>query len=393
MDGRMSEGQGRRLTVLHIFSGDLWAGAEVMIFNLLSRLNEDTGLQVLALSLNEGILAEKLRAAGITTHVIPEPQHSFAGVLCRAARLLKNTLIDVIHSHRYKENLLACLLARWLGVGEVITTIHGLPELATHSAHEARLARWRTALDYFVVKRGFGRAVAVSEEMKRVLVRQHGFRDEKVRVIRNGGAFPPPTTAPAGPRGGYFHIGTVGRMVPVKGFELFLDVAAAVRRETRFVRFSLLGDGSLREELARRAADLNLRDCVEFVAPLQDPVPFYRALDLYLNTSLHEGIPMSVVEAMACGAPVVSSAVGGIPEIVTHGEHGFLVEGREAGRFAECCLRLMRDDDLRRLMGARASARARSSFSASVMARAYRRLYDECTMRARGPHRLLARVS
>jgi glycosyltransferase involved in cell wall biosynthesis len=181
-------------------------------------------------------------------------------------------------------------------------------------------------------------------------------------------------------------------MVPVKGLELFLDIAAAVRRETPFVRFSLLGDGPLREELARRATELNLGDCLEFMAPRLDPVPYYRTLDLYLNTSLHEGMPMSVVEAMACGTPVVSSAVGGIPEIVTHGEHGFLVDGREAAPFAEWCLRLMRDDHLRRMMSERASARARSSFSASAMARAYRGLYDEYLAEIPRPRRFLARA-
>jgi glycosyltransferase involved in cell wall biosynthesis len=84
-----------------------------------------------------------------------------------------------------------------------------------------------------------------------------------------------------------------------------------------------------------------------------------------------------VIEAMACGTPIVSSAVGGIPEIVTHGEHGFLVEGRDAGRFAERCISLMGDDPLRRTMGERASAWARSRFSAPTMAYAYRRLYEE----------------
>jgi glycosyltransferase involved in cell wall biosynthesis len=129
---------------------------------------------------------------------------------------------------------------------------------------------------------------------------------------------------------------------------------------------------------------LNIRDCVEFVAPRRDPFPYYQTLDLYLNTSLHEGIPLSVVEAMACGNPVVASAVGGIPEIVAHGEHGFLVESREPSRFAEWCLKLMRDDRLRRTMGERASAVARSRLSAPAMAEAYRCLYDECSSRIRG---------
>ena len=356
-----------------------------MIFNLLSCLNEDASLRLLALSLNEGVLTEKLRAAGITTHVIPEARHSLLGILCRAARLLKHAHIAIIHSHRYKENVLAWLLAKWLGLTELITTIHGLPEPATNSAREARLAQWRTELDYFLVTRLFTCSVAVSEEMKRVLVQRYGFRENQVRVIRNGGLFPP-TTSSETSRGKYFHIGTVGRMVPIKGFELFLEVAAALRRETRFVRFSILGEGPLRDELARRAAALNISDCVEFVAPRRDPLTYYRSLDLYLNTSLHEGLPLSVVEAMACRKPVVSSAVGGIPEIVVHGEHGFLVEGREPGRFAEWCVKLMRDDLLRRTMGERAEAVATSRLSAPAMAEAYRRLYDECSPRIEPPN-------
>ena len=258
-------------------------------------------------------------------------------------------------------------------------------DAATHSGREARLARWRSRLDFFVIKRGFGCAVAVSEEMKRTLVNQHGFREERVHVIRNGGVFPPLAPAPSGSGRACFHIGTVARMVPVKGLDLFLDVAARVRREAPVVRFSLLGDGPLRDELAQRATALSLRDCVEFLTPRPDPFPYYQSLDLYLNTSRHEGIPLSVIEAMACGTPVVSSAVGGIPEIVTHGEHGFLVEARDAAQFTQWCLTLIWDNQLPRTMGERASAHARAHLSASAMARAYRHLYEECSVKTRGP--------
>ena len=130
----------------------------------------------------------------------------------------------------------------------------------------------------------------------------------------------------------------------------------------------------LNQEAGPRVLALSLN---EGTAPRPDPFPYYQSLDLYLNTSRHEGIPLSVIEAMACGTPVVSSAVGGIPEIVTHGEHGFLVEGRDAGPFAARCISLMGDDPLRRIMGERASAWARSHFSAPAMARAYRSLYEK----------------
>jgi L-malate glycosyltransferase len=369
---------GTPLTVCHLFSGDLWAGAEVVIFNLLSCLAEDPGLRVVAVSLNEGVLTERLREAGVTTYVIPESQHTLPGLVQRAASLLKSQSVAVIHSHRYKENVLAWLLAKRLGVTEVLTTIHGLPEAPANRGAEAQAAGWRRRLDYFLVRNLFSAAVAVSDEMKRALIDRYGFTEERVQVIRNGGRFPEPVaTSP----GAVFHVGTVGRMVPIKGFDLFLEIAAAVRRQAQAVRFSILGDGPLKEELARMAAALHIDDCVEFVSPRPDPFTYYRSLDLYLTTSVHEGLPLSVVEAMACGKPVVSAAVGGIPEIVTDGEEGFLIAGRDPAPFARRCLELLRDDRLRTRMGERAAASARSRLSAEAMAGAYRRLYDTCGTR------------
>lgn len=373
----------QKLTVCHVFSGDLWAGAEVVIFNLLSRLRDDPRLQVTAVSLNEGTLTERLREAGIPTHVVPETRHALPGLVWRAARILRSQNVTILHSHRYKENALAWLLARWLGVPILMTTMHGLPEAPTGSARHARAARVRTALDFSLLRRLFSTTVAVSGEMKRVLVERYGFPPDQVQVVRNGGRFPS-APEPTGRRNDCFHIGSVGRLVAIKGFDLFLDIAKALRRAGRPVRFSILGEGPLREELARKAAELRIEDLVEFLEPRPDPFPYYRSLDLYLNTSVHEGLPLSVVEAMACGKPVVSAAVGGIPEIVAHGEHGFLVEGRDPAPFVECCLRLMGDEELRRSMGDRASATAHARWSATAMADGYRQLYEECASRIRG---------
>jgi L-malate glycosyltransferase len=372
-----------RLTICHVFSGDLWAGAEVVIFNLLSCLRQDPSLRVVALALNEGTLTERLRQAGVTTHVIPERRHSLPGVVWRAARLLRAERIGVIHSHRYKENVLAWLLAKRLGVADVVTTVHGLPERPDNRGADAQSAGWRRRLDYLVLRNAFSTIVAVSEEMKHALVARYGFTEDRVRVIRNGGSFPADLVPAASPHE-VFHIGTVGRMVPIKGLDLFLRVAATLRRETSAVRFSILGDGPLHGELGRQAADLKIEDCVEFVTPRPDPFGYYGSLDLYLNTSLHEGLPLSVVEAMACGKPVVSAAVGGIPEIVADGEDGFLVSGRDPERFAERCRRLMRDVPRWRAMSRHAAASAHTRLSAETMARAYRRLYEEGAARHRG---------
>lgn len=363
-----------RLTVCHVFSGDLWAGAEVVILNLLSCLNTDPGLRILALSMNEGVLTERLRAEGVTTHVVPEAEHTLLGIVREVARLLEGQRVDILHSHRYKENAVAWLVARRLGIGRVITTIHGVSEATTDGSVERWWAPCRRWLDYALVKRGFSAAVAVSDEMKGVLVGRYGLPAGRVCVIRNGGRFPAaaPVTRELGTG---LHLGTVSRLVPVKGLDLFLDVAAAVARTSPSARFSILGEGPLREPLERRARALGLAERVQFLAPRPDPFAYYRSLDVYLNTSLHEGLPLSIVEAMACGIPVVSAAVGGIPEIVEHGQHGYLVAGRDPGVFAGHCLSLLHDEPRRRAMGKRGAATAHARLSAPAMATSYRELY------------------
>ena len=110
---------------------------------------------------------------------------------------------------------------------------------------------------------------------------------------------------------------------------------------------------------------------------MTDPSAYYESLDLYINTSLHEGIPMSILEAMAAGKPVVAPRVGGIPEIVTDGEEGLLVDARTPPAFGAACMRLMNDPSLRARMGERAKEKVAASFSADAMAAHYRRLYTQ----------------
>jgi glycosyltransferase involved in cell wall biosynthesis len=373
------------LTVLHIFSGDLWAGAEVMIFTLLNQLKNDPGFKIIALSFNEGILSRKLREAGVEIYVVPEALNSFPLIFKKSLDLLKNKRkqIALIHSHRSKENVLAFLLAKTMGVECLVTTLHGLPEpLPYLGMSKEKRRRLKLKINHFFLRHSFTRAVAVSEEMKRTLVGQYSFSSSKVEVIYNGISFPTMSVGRRPFNRGCFHIGTVGRMVPVKNFNLFLETAAEVRRQTDDARFSILGDGQLKGSLIKKAKDLKIDDRVDFLPPRLDPSPYYRSLDLYLNTSVHEGIPLSILEAMSCAKPVVAPRIGGIPEMITHGEHGLLVDERHPGEFARACLRLMRDKDLGQMLGENALKRVTTSFSDYRMAESYKKVYQELCLRS-----------
>jgi glycosyltransferase involved in cell wall biosynthesis len=368
--------KGTPITVLHVFSGDLWAGAEVMVYNLLKNLKDDPHLEIVALSLNDGVLSRKLAQAGIPTRVIPEAGYSFPGIIWKAFRHLRGKKIGIIHSHRYKENLLAFILSRLLRIRITVATLHGLVEPTPGMAMKWRL-RFRVWMDYLLLRRFFSRVVAVSQDVKRRLIGEHGFEDTRVVVIHNGIKLDPVATPPGKDRSapGLIHIGTVGRLVEVKDYELFLQVAAAVKDRFPAVHFSILGDGPLKEKLMNKARELDLGDTFEILAPQTDPRPYYQSLDIYLNTSIHEGLPLSILEAMACGIPVVASKVGGIPEVIIHGDDGFLVAGRKMEGFVDGCLRLMEDEGLRKRVGRKASEKIASSFCVSRMGESYRELY------------------
>jgi L-malate glycosyltransferase len=361
-----------RLRVVHLLSGDQWAGAEVMAFHLLHHLSK-RDVPVLALCLNEGELSGRLRAVGVQVHILPESTMSFPQIVKQAARLLRGVRVDVLHSHRYKEHYLAALLSLWTGA-RLVATVHGLPEPAR------RRRTWysvQTGLTFQILRSRFDVVTAVSASMNRALVDVYRLRPDRVQTVVNG--IPMPDEVMRANHGEPLHVGSVGRLVAVKRFELFLEAAALVLRSFPDTRFSILGDGPDREMLLARARALHLGDAFRIVDPVADPRPYYQSLNVYMNTSQSEGLPLSVLEAMASGIPVVAAAVGGIPEIVTHGVQGLLVDSSRADDFARHCGELLGNRPLREQFAAQCRARVEAEFSADVMARRYTELYRQVT--------------
>lgn len=352
-----------------------------MIETLLLGLRRYPHIKVVAVALNDGILAQSLIGGGIDTIVIPEGRHSFWGIAVRAWVRLRWKGISIIHSHRSKENVLAYILGMLLRVRRLVSTIHGLPEAPLSGSIGIRSLPMKTRMDYFLLRRVFTKAVAVSEDIKRQLQQQYGFRESQVEVVVNG------IDLPEAQRPHFIndndkvvHVGTVGRMVAVKDYDLFLRFAAAVLKQEQNVRFSILGNGPLRDELVRTSRLLGLEEKMTFESPRSDPSSYYQSLDIYVNTSAHEGLPLSILEAMALGIPVIAAKVGGIVEIVDDGEHGLLVGCRDPEAYAARCIELIRDHDRRVELGKKASLRIAAAFNSSRMVDGYVRLYGALSM-------------
>jgi len=344
-------------TVLHMISGDLWAGAEVMAYHLLKGLQKFEELDIQVVLLNEGRLSEEIRNLGIRAHVVDESRNSLVSTFRTMREILRKEKPDIIHSHGYKVNILSYLMPKMPG--------------RKYNPRYQFISR----LNLFLLSRYFHRVVGVSGEIKKAFVKQYRFREDKVGVIHNGIEIPDsPVTRD---NNEYFVIGSSGRLFPVKNYAFMIEIARVMRKKTNRIRFALAGDGPEMIKLKALVSRYHLDDVFTFRGHLQNISLFYQGLDLYLNTSINEGIPMSVLEAMAHKLPVVAPRVGGFPEIVDDGVQGYLLEERNPEAFAEKCLFLSDNEPLRQEMSEAARKKVEQRFSMEQMAQNYFNLYVE----------------
>jgi glycosyltransferase involved in cell wall biosynthesis len=355
-----------------------------MACHLLKQLRTIRNIELTVIVLNERRLARELRAAGLSVQVVDESRHSFLQIANAIRKILAQHPPDILHAHRYKENLLAFLVSRFYPSVCLIATQHGLPETHDHSVSWS--GRLKSKVNFFVLYRFFQKVVAVSEDIRTFFVNDLGFVAAHVAVIHNGIEVPPVVSGKA--EGDSFVIGSSGRLFPVKDYPLMIRIAQKLANMGE-ICFVLAGDGPERGTLEKTIDESGLAARFVLMGHLEDMDSFYQGLDLYLNTSVHEGIPMTILEAMAWGLPVVAPSVGGIPEVIKDGVEGFLLSDRDPAQFAEKCRQLQRDAGLHERMGRAARNKVQSAFSAGAMAQQYEQIYRDLAADASNPRSAL----
>lgn len=299
-----------KIVVCHIASGDLWAGAEAQITTTLRNLSHQEQLRLSAIVLNPGRLAEEIQRCGIETKVIPENQASFLQVLSDSASFLKGREVNILHSHRYKENLLAALLAWKCRIPFVVRTQHGLPEpLLGLRRSKQRCIQW---IDRIVARYATDRVISVSSEMSLHLSSQ--MNSQKIVVIPN--AVDPAVVhsnlniAEAKNRLGIPEtcrvIGAAGRLEPIKRLDIFLNAAKLISAERPDTKYVIAGEGREEARLRTLTRSLGLCDSVLFLGHRSDIYDVLRALDILVLCSDHEGLPVVLLESLCIGVVVVA---------------------------------------------------------------------------------------
>ncbi len=361
-----------KIRVCHVAMADLWAGAEVQLAILLRSLAKLADLEVSAILFNAGWLARELHDAGVRTHVILEAERNPLSILRELSNYFRRTQVDVVHTHKYKDNILAALASIRHRVPYRVRTVHGAPEPFT--GFQAFKMNAYGLLDGVANRWAVDRLLAVSFALREPLVERFGI--DKVTCIHNAVDVDRirVTTDLANLRKELgldqhdFVIGTMGRLHPVKGLDVFLRAARIIKDHGKRAKFIIAGDGPLRDQLQALAQQCGLAHEVMFLGHRSDGNNILGLMDLFVLPSLSEGIPLVLLEAMALARPVVATAVGGIPEVVEHEISGLLVAAGNHEDLAKGCLAVMDNPTLAQELGPAGRRRVEEAFSADVMA-------------------------
>ncbi len=276
-------------------------------------------------------------------------------------RLVRDQRFDVVHAHIYASAAASALATLGTGVPLVVTE-------HTEGAWQGRRAHLVSRL----ICRRARRVIAVSSPIRRRLIERDGVSPEKISLVPNA-VIPAPDTLPRSPDAppeGWHEgplVGVVARLQPEKGIANFLKAAARISSSCPQARFLVVGEGPLRGELLRLADSLGLGERMRFLGHRADARDLIGLLDVLAVPSLTEGTPLTVLEAMAAGVPIVASAVGGIPDQVTHDREGLLVPPDDPVALGDALLEVLQDPGRARRLGEAARRRADSEFAHATM--------------------------
>ncbi|MFN8374564.1 MAG: glycosyltransferase family 4 protein [Anaerolineae bacterium] len=302
----------------------------------------------------EGDMSYIASAKGVQPIYIPELGRSLnplrdVTTVWKLYRLIRQWKPDVVHTHTSKAGFVGRIAAWLAGVPVIVHTFHGH---VFHGYFSPAKTRFFILIEQFTAR--------LSDT---IIANTDGLRDELANIYHITSAdhiFISPLAVDLEPfmkmprKQGTFRrawnipldvplVGIVGRLVPIKNHRLFLEAAAQIRQEMANAHFVIIGDGELRAELEALVDELKLRDAVTFTGWVKEVAPIYSDLDVSVISSNNEGVPGSITEALVARCPVVSTSVGGVPEMLEHGAVGSLVKAGDRDGLAQAIISTLRN--------------------------------------------------
>ena len=355
------------MVIAHVIDSLEVGGAETVVAAL-CRSHAAAGHRVEVHCLDTGgALATELARDGVPVYV--HAARSAWESAVKLYRAFRRSRPDVVHCHNKAATIYAAAAARLTGARAIVSTRHGMAPSPFRLRHELKF--WITVAVLC------DRVVAVCEAARRHMAAGAKPVAHKVITIRNGAHPPRVTEGKMVPKPGFTLI-SVGRLAPAKDFDTLLRAVAVARATVPDLHLWIVGDGGEAPALRQLCADLGLDSVVRFCGERRDVGTWLRAADVFVLSSVTEGLPIAMLEAMASGLPAIVTAVGALPELVSLSGAGSVVPPGNVVLLARAITEFAGRRHELPALGERASSCYRTHFTPGRMAWEYLTLYRAC---------------
>ncbi|MDQ7014932.1 MAG: glycosyltransferase family 4 protein [Gammaproteobacteria bacterium] len=354
------------LKLIHVISAnDVFGPEKTTINECRALIKEGWDCQIINFWDTDDIpIRAKAEAAGVPYRCIISHKRFDYGVVAELKKTFEETGCDLVHSHGYKSDLYCHLAARRLPT-KTVTTIHGW----TSENLKVRLYEKMQAF----IWRFYDRVFAVSRQYRDIAIKK-GVPHNKLHILYNGIIYDPKAPRSStedkqqarkkfGLKEDDISIGIVGRLSIEKAHDFYLEVAALVVKEQPQAKFLIIGDGLQYEPLKKQVQQLGITDNVIFAGHVDDMQSAYDAMEIEAICSHREGLPNALLEAMLNEIPVISVAVGGVPDVVEDEQGGIIINNRDPKKFARKLKHLIESAELRQQLGVKGRNQIKQNFT------------------------------
>ncbi|MFQ5628468.1 MAG: glycosyltransferase [bacterium] len=370
----------RKLNILQVVDGFRMGGAEGKLCELIELLDKSKFQSYIANVGPTGPLEEKFNALNVPIFSCQRQSRFDIKPIRQLVHIMKERKIDIVQTTLFWADMVGSIAARLAKVPVVLSW-----ETVTHEGdpYHAQLQR---RLGYQLAMRLTDKVIAVSHEIKESLMRRRGLSPDRIEVIHYGVDLEKfyPNGVARNLRSelqldaSHVIFAITARLEEVKGHRYFVDAFKKIAHDIPNTSAIFIGDGSCRDALARQVREYQFEDRVRFLGIRKDINKILNASDVFVLPSIAgEGLPNVVLEAMACGKPVIATAVGGTPEAVLNGENGMIVPSRDIDSLAAALKEIVEQRNKIAVYGKNSRRRAEQAFSLGKQISSFEALYRE----------------
>jgi len=378
------------MKVLHLISGGDKGGAKTAVFTLLSALNEEIEVNVICFM--EGVFYNEIQDMPIPSMLMKQKYRNDLTIIKPLAKHIRKERYDIVHAHGARANFICMFLKPFVKI-PIITTVHSDYKLDfTDSLYKKY---FYTALNAIAL-RTVDYYIGISNNFRNMLI-ERGFDENRVFAVYNTIDFEQEIICDSKENflarygidaKGKKLVGIIGRLDYVKGHDIFLNAAAEVLKKRDDIIFLMAGEGFEKPNLEKQAAKLGISDKIVFTGFIEDIFSFINAIDINVCSSRSESFPYMLLEGALMKKPTASTAVGGIPDLITDDETGLLSPPGDYAELAENILRYVENPHLGETHGEALYKYAKSNFSRESMKRRHVEIYNTVLRREKDARKL-----